>query len=109
RGLCVEAAVGLVGLLDAPAVGEDALELDLVVGDEARAFEHAHGAEGPRADQRDLAAQEVGADVQGDVAALADVAGGAPGSYAAHGGAARRRRARAFEREPDPFAPAHLL
>src|ERR1044071_2151553 len=105
----VEAAVGLVGLLDAPAVGEDALEVDLVVGDEARAFEHAHGAEGPRADQRDLAAQEIGADVQSDVAALADVAGAAPGLDAAHGGAPCGRGARAFERERDAFAPRQVL
>src|SRR5437867_11736884 len=104
-GLGVEALVGLVGLLQAPAVREDSFQSDLVVGDEARAVEHAHGAEGPRADERDLAPQEIGAYVEGDVAAFADVASGAPGFHATHRCPARRGGAGAIESEIGALAP----
>ena len=83
---------------------EDALEVDILVVDEPGALGHAHRAEGPRADERDLAAQQVGADVELHVAAFADVAGGAPGLHASHCGLARRRGAAAFEGEVDAFA-----
>src|SRR3954467_10975882 len=73
--LAVELAVGLVGLLEAPAVGEDALERNALFGDELGALAHAHGAEGPGADEGDLAAQQVRAHVERHVAAFADVAG----------------------------------
>src|SRR5688500_2499409 len=83
--LGVEGAVGLVGLLEPPAMTEDALEPNLPLGNEAGAFEHAHRTEGPGADQGDLPAQQVGAHIQRHVAAFAYVAGGAPGAHALHG------------------------
>src|SRR6185312_8935201 len=54
-------------------------------------------------------ALKVGAHVEGHVAALADVAGGAPGLDAAHRGAARRSGARAVERERDALAAGEVL
>src|SRR5581483_217648 len=76
--LRVEHAVGLLGLVEAPAVREELLHVDLVVGDELGAVGLALLGEGPRADQRHLPAQHVGAHVEGDLAALADEAGRAP-------------------------------
>ena len=78
---------------------------DAAVGDEARALGLADGREGPGADQRHLAAQQVGADVERDAAALADEAGLAPGAHAAHrlpARAAARTRRRATGRAPSP-------
>src|SRR5207302_1010870 len=85
--------------LQLPAVGEEAVDLDLAVGNEAGAFGLAHGREGPRADQRHLAAEEIVADVERDLAALADETGLAPGPDAAHGIGPRLGRGRGVERK----------
>src|SRR6185295_19299418 len=82
--LGVENAVGLVGLLELPAVREQRVDVDAVVDREARALELPHRAEGPRADDGELLAQHVAAHVEGDVAALAHEAHRAPGLRAAH-------------------------
>src|SRR5690349_20726243 len=97
--LAVEEAVGLLGLVERPAMGEEAVDVDLAVGDEAGAFGLADGREGPGAHQRHLAAQEVVADVERHRVALADEADLAPGPDAAHGIGARLRRGRGVERE----------
>ena len=67
---------------------EQFFDVDLAVGDELRALGLAHLREGPRRDHRHLPPQHVRADVDRDVVALADKAGGAP-----HLGAAHRARA----------------
>src|SRR5437867_1818619 len=46
-GLGVEQFVGLLGLVEPPAVGEEGLDVDPAVGDELRAFGLAHLREGP--------------------------------------------------------------
>lgn len=46
-GLAVEQAVGGVGLVEAPAVGEQRVHVDPAVGDEAGAVGLADGREGP--------------------------------------------------------------
>src|SRR5215470_8508066 len=57
--LRVEEPVGFLSLLEAPAVGEELLHVDLPVGDELGALGLALLRERPRPDQRHLPAQEV--------------------------------------------------
>jgi len=76
--LRVEEPVGFLGLLEPPAVGEEPLHVHLALGDELGALGLALLGERPRPHQRDLPAQEIGADVERDLAPLADEAGGAP-------------------------------
>src|SRR5436190_1379423 len=85
RGLGVEQAIGLLGLVEAPAVREQLLDVDLAVRDEFGTVGLALLGEGPRPDQRHLPAQHVRADVEGHLAALADEAGRAPGAHRPHG------------------------
>ena len=92
RGLRIEQPVRFLGLLELPAVREEAVDVDAAIGDVAGAVGLADGREGPRADQRDLPAQQIVADVQGDGVAFADEAGLAPGAHAAHGVLPRHRR-----------------
>src|SRR5580704_7036036 len=84
--LAVEELVGLGGLAEAEAVGEQPPERDLPVGHETRALPLTHAAEGPRGDQGELLADEVAADVEGRGAALAHEAHPAPGGRALHRG-----------------------
>ena len=67
-GLGVEEFVGGHRLVQLEAVGEQALHVDAVLDDEARAVRLALLVEGPGADQRDLAADQVLADLEGDLA-----------------------------------------
>src|SRR5262249_14505788 len=60
-GLGVEEAVCLLGLIQVEPVGEDLLERNLAVRDEARALPLARGAEGPRRHQRELLPDHVAA------------------------------------------------
>jgi len=80
RRLGIEFPIGLLGLVQGPAVGEEGFDVDVVVGDEFGAVGLALGREGSGADQGDLAAQHVGADIDHHVAALAHIAGRAPGA-----------------------------
>jgi hypothetical protein len=86
--LLVEEFVGFVGLVELPAVREEFVDGDLVVGDEFGAVGLALCRKGPRSHQRDLAAQEVRADIERDVTALANIAGGASRACGADGGGA---------------------
>src|SRR4030095_2285468 len=98
RGLRVEQPVGLLRLLEAPAVREQALHVDLPVGDEFGAFGLPLLRERPGADQRDLPAQEIRAHVERHLTALAHEARGAPGAHRAHRGRARLGRRGGVER-----------
>src|SRR6516165_545477 len=91
--LRVEEPVGFLGLLEPPAVREEPLHVHLALGDELGALGLALLRERPRPHQRDLPAQEIRADVERDLAPLADETGGAPRAYGAHGrGTGVRRR-----------------
>src|SRR5215475_6546646 len=83
-GLGVEETVGLFGLVEVPAMGEEAAQRNLAVGDEARALLLAGIGERPRGVERDLAPQQILADVERDAVALADEGDAAPGVGAAH-------------------------
>ena len=91
--LRVEEPVGFLGLLEPPAVREEPLHVHLALGDELGALGLALLRERPRPHQRDLPAQEIRADVERDLAPLADETGGAPRAYGAHrrGTGVRRR------------------
>src|SRR5262245_9498609 len=82
--LGVEEAVGLLGLLLAPLMGQQAAQRHLAIGDEARALLLAGVRERPRGVQRDLPAEQVLADLERDVVALTDERDAAPGVRAAH-------------------------
>src|SRR5262245_45617136 len=78
RALGVEDLVGLLCLLELPAVGEELLHVDIQVGDSLGAFGLTLLRERPGADQRHLPAEEIGTDVERHLTALADETGGAP-------------------------------
>src|SRR5216684_116271 len=88
RALPVEQAVGFLGLVECPAMGEEAVDIDLARRDEVGAFGLADAREGPGRDDGELLPQQVGADVERDVAALADEAYRAPHLGALDGGEA---------------------
>src|SRR5262249_4697383 len=85
-GLCVEQAIGLLCLVELPAVGKEALDIDLALDNEACAVGLALPREGPGADDRQLLAQHIGTDIDRYVVALTDKTHGAPDLGAAHGG-----------------------
>src|SRR3984893_10250565 len=95
--LLVEQPIGLLGLIELPAVGEQFVHLDGAVGNELRALGLPHLRESPRADDGELLAQHVGAHVDRHVAALADETNSAPGARAAHRGDAALGRAGGVE------------
>src|SRR5439155_5927167 len=107
-GLRVEEAVGLLRLLEPEAVGEQTSEAHLAVGDELRALGLAHARERPRCVDRQLAPDQVLADVERRRVALADERHAAPGRGAAHRGHARVRVARAVHRRLDALAVREL-
>ena len=72
-------------------VREEMIDAEAAIDDETRALRLADGREGPGADDRHLPSQHVVADVERNVAALADKARLAPGAYTAHGLCARLR------------------
>src|SRR5438309_1163501 len=72
--LGVEEPVGLLRLLEREAVGEQPLERDLALGDEAGAFFLTHRAERPRGVDRELLPDHVLADVERRRVALSDEA-----------------------------------
>src|SRR3954463_7989362 len=75
-GLAVEQLVGLLGLIQLPAMREQLFDIDLAVDDELRALGLTHLREGPRRDDRQLLPEHVGADIDRDLVALADKTGG---------------------------------
>ena len=79
-GLGVEEFVGGFRLVQFEAVGEQAFHVDAVLDHEARAVRLALLAEGPGAEQGQLAPDHVRADLQRHLAALANVADLAPGA-----------------------------
>src|SRR5215211_1864201 len=83
--LLVEQLVSLVRLVERPAVREQAVDVDLAFDAEGGALRLDDGGERPGGDQRHLAAQQMRADVDRDVAALAHEAHGAPDLGAADG------------------------
>src|SRR5580700_1781561 len=83
-GLLIEQLVGRLGLVELPTIREQMLDVDLVVGDEARAVGLDGRGERPRADDGELLAQHLRADIDRHVAAFADETGDAPGPRAAH-------------------------
>src|ERR1700730_11799581 len=85
-GLGVEQLVGLVRLIELPAVGEEFFDVELAVDDELRALGLSHLREGPGGDDRQLLPEHVGADVDRHLVALADKAGCAPHLGGAHRG-----------------------
>src|SRR5256885_2118067 len=98
-GLGVEQLVGLVRLVELPAVGEQFFDVDLAVDDELRALGLTDLREGPRRDDCQLLPEHVGADIDRHLVALADKAGRAPHFRGAHRGDAPFRLARRIERE----------
>ncbi|MGH6942667.1 MAG: hypothetical protein ACREH6_00410, partial [Geminicoccaceae bacterium] len=56
-GLGVEQPIGLVRLVKRPALSEQAVDIDLAIGDEARALGLVHAGKRPRAHDRELLAQ----------------------------------------------------
>src|SRR5262249_13163465 len=97
RRLRVEQPICFLRLLEVPAMSEETVHLDPAVRYEARAFGLTDGGKSPRADQRDLPAQQVIAHVQCHVVTLTDEAGLAPRSNAAHGLRAGRRGGRCIQ------------
>src|SRR6516165_7368675 len=83
-GLGVEQTIGLFGLVELPAAGEQLLDIDLALDDKARAVGLPLPREGPGADDRQLLAQHVGADVDRHIVAFADKAHRTPDLGAAH-------------------------
>src|SRR4029434_2555265 len=86
-----EEQIGFLRLLDAEAVGEQAVEPDLPIRDEARALRLADAREGQRGVERQLTVYHVLADIEGRRVALADEGHAAPGGRAPHRGHARVR------------------
>src|SRR5258708_8835451 len=83
--LLVEQLISLFRLVERPAVREQLVDIDLAFDAERGALGLDHGGESPRGDQRHLAPEQVRADVDRDVAALADETHGAPDLRAANG------------------------
>src|ERR1051326_2806714 len=108
-GLLIEQPIGLLGLIELPAVGEQIVDLDAAVGDELRTLRLPHLGEGPRSDDGELLAQHVGAHVDRDVAALADETNSAPGARAAHRCDASLGRAGCIERGVSAAPVRHVL
>src|SRR5207302_6163949 len=98
-GLRVEQAIGLFCLVELPLMGEEAVDVDLALDDEARTVGLALPREGPGADDRQLLAQHVRADVDRHIVALADEGDRAPYLGAAHCGDPAFGLARRVERE----------
>src|SRR5215468_5623595 len=73
--LRIEEPVSFLGLLEPPAVREEPFHVHLPVGDELGALGLALLRERPRPHQRYLPAQEILADVERDLATLADETG----------------------------------
>src|ERR1700681_2589930 len=96
--LTVEQLIGRLGLRQLPTIREQMLDVDLVVGDEARTVGLDGRGECPRADDGELFAQHLRADVDGHVAAFADETDDSPGPRAAHRDQAAVRRAGRVER-----------
>src|SRR6202035_6032014 len=67
-GLAVEQLIGRLGLRELPAIREQMLDIDLVVGDEARAVGLDGRGKSPRADDGELLTQHLRADLDGHVA-----------------------------------------
>src|SRR6185436_14192026 len=84
RRLRVEKLVRFLRLVELPTVREELLNVDLLVGDELAAFGLPLLRERPRADQRHLATQQIWADVERDLPALADEARRAPRAHGPH-------------------------
>src|SRR5688572_4065640 len=78
RRLRIEQPIRLLRLVDLEAMGEQLLERDLAVCDEARAFLLTHRGEGPRGVHGELAAEHVLADVDRRLPALAHEGDAAP-------------------------------
>src|SRR6185312_17022359 len=97
--LAVEQLIGLRGLIQRPAMGEQAVDVDPAPRDEVGALRLADARERPGRDQRELLAQEVAADVERDAAALADEAHRAPHLGAFDRGEAAGLGARGIESE----------
>src|SRR5260370_12197057 len=71
-GLAVEQPIGLLRLRKLPAVREQTIDGDLAIEDEARAIGLDDCGEGPGADDGELLAQHVRADIEGHAAAFAN-------------------------------------
>src|SRR5215813_6149959 len=96
--LRVEQPVGLLRLLERPAVREQLLDVDLHVGDELGALGLPLLRERPRADECHLPAQEIRAHVERHLPALAHEARRAPRAHRAHRRGPRLGRRGAVER-----------
>src|SRR5258708_27255900 len=107
--LLVEQRVGLLRLVERPAVREQLVDIDLALDAELRALGLDDGGESPGRDQRHLAPEQVRADVDRDVPALAHEAHGAPDLGAADGIEAGLAVARRVERQGGVVAMRHVL
>jgi hypothetical protein len=107
--LPVEQLVGLLRLVERPAVREQLVDIDLAVDAELRALGLDDGGEGPGRDQRHLAPEQVRADVDRHVAALAHETHGAPDLRAADGIETCLAVARCIERQIGVFAVCQFL
>src|ERR1043166_6679131 len=65
-GLRVEQLIGLVRLIELPAMGEQFFDIDLAVDDELRALRLSYLREGPGRDDRQLLPEHVGADIRSE-------------------------------------------
>src|SRR5260370_31576637 len=83
--LLVEQLISLLRLVERPAVREQLVDIDLALDAERRALGLDDGGESPGRDQRHLAPEQVRADVDRDVAALAHETHRAPNLCAANG------------------------
>src|SRR5713226_1427476 len=83
--LLVEQLVGLLRLVECPAVREQLVDIDLALDAELGALGLDDGGESPGSDQRHLAPEQVRADVDRHVPAFADETHGAPDLRAANG------------------------
>src|SRR5262245_51936724 len=79
-------------------MGEELVNSDVAFDDELGALGLPLPRKRPRADQRDLPAQQVWAHVERDLSALTNIAGRSPGSCPPHRRSARLTRARSVER-----------
>src|SRR6185437_475848 len=107
--LLVEQLIGLLGLVELPAMGEQLIDVYAALDRKARAFGLDDVRKCPGCDQRQLPAEQMRADVDMHVAAFADEAHGPPYLGGADRVQPRVRIARRIERQVGVTAVGEVL
>src|SRR6266446_486784 len=103
RGLRIEELIRLLCLIEAKAVREHPIHRDLTVGDKAGTVRLSNRVKRPGGENRELLADHVRTDIDGDVVAFPDKTHRPPGPRAAYGRDAGVRRSATIERQIGPF------